>query len=320
MTCSEARIVNALTVDVEDYYHVTGYARSIATDAWDTYESRVENNTRRLLDVLARYRARATFFFLGWVADRHPELVRAVHAAGHEIAYHSYWHRLVYDQTPEEFRADLRHGRALLEDIVGARVTGFRAPSFSVTQRSLWALEVLAEEGYRHDSSIFPIRHDRYGIPTAERFPHAIETGSGTVWEFPGSVYRLGNYNMPVGGGGYFRLYPAFVSFYCLDYINRALGRPFNFYVHPWEIDPEQPVLPGSPWARFRHRVNLAKTEEKLGRLLGQFRFDAMGAILDGLARPVPADGATNNGSGAHAGVRAKTITLQSMRGERTPV
>lgn len=281
MGVSATGTVNALTIDVEDYYHVSGFAREIPSRTWSQYESRVEKSTQRILDILDRRQVRATFFVLGWVASRHPDLVKAIHRSGHEIASHSYWHRLVYDLTPDEFRADLSESRKPLEDLTGERITAYRAPSFSVTGRSLWALEILAEEGFRYDSSIFPVRHDRYGIPAAERFPHRITSGSGHLWEFPASVYRRIGVNLPVAGGGYFRLYPTRFSFHCMDHINHQERRPFMFYLHPWELDPRQPVIPGSRWARFRHRVNLAGTETKFERLLERYRFGAMGEVLD---------------------------------------
>lgn len=273
-------VLNAFTVDVEDYFHVTAFARTVSPAAWGDFESRVVNNTRRMLRLLETHDVRGTFFILGWVAERHPGLVREIQKAGHEIGCHSYWHRLVFDQTPDEFREDLLQATKILEEITSERVSAYRAPSFSITERSVWALDVLAEEGYTHDSSIFPVRHDCYGMPGAERFPHALPRPAGTLVEFPPSVHRWGRWNVPVAGGGYFRLYPARFSLRCLQSINRSHGQPCMFYIHPWEIDPHQPRLPGSLKSRFRHYQNLHTTERKLEVLLKNFRFGTMSAAL----------------------------------------
>ncbi len=221
----------------------------------------------------------ATFFVLGWVAERHPRLVRAIHDAGHEIGCHSYWHRLIYQQTPEEFRADLRRGRDVLEDILGIPVRAYRAPSFSVTRDSLWALDVLAEEGFSIDSSIYPTHHDRYGIAGTPPGPHRIDRPAGTIWEFPPPIWKVLGYPLPIGGGGYFRLYPYGLTRHGLRAVNAA-GRPFAFYLHPWELDPDQPRLnPG--WSRaFRHYVNLHRTESRLVRLLRDFAFGPLSEVI----------------------------------------
>ncbi len=286
-------ILNAFTVDVEDYYHVSAFERHVRREDWESYESRVADSTRRLIDLLARHNTRATFFVLGWVAKRFPELVRQIHAAGHELASHSFWHRLVYELSPAEFRQDLRDSRSALEDAAGVAVTAYRAPSFSITKRSLWALDVLAEEGFQVDSSIFPIYHDRYGMPDAPPALHQRATAAGTLWEFPPSIVRLAGMNLPVSGGGYFRLYPLAVSLRALARINRRGRRPFMFYVHPWELDPEQPRLSaGTPLSRARHRVNLGSTERKLDGLLARFRFGTVSdaiAASQRLAEPVAA-------------------------------
>jgi polysaccharide deacetylase family protein (PEP-CTERM system associated) len=272
---------NALTVDVEDYFHVSAFANHICPSQWDTFQSRVVANTRRLLRLFDAHQVRATFFVLGWVADRHPELVREIHAAGHEIACHSYWHRLVYDMEPDEFREDLRRARHVLEDLVGQPVTAFRAPSYSITRASLWALDVLAEEGFRYDSSIFPIRHDRYGMPEAPSHPHRRSQTAGVLWEFPPTVVRVLGTNVPVAGGGYFRLYPVRLSIAWLQQVNRRQGHPFVFYVHPWELDPDQPRMNGSLRSRFRHYLNLDRTEAKLTQLLPRFRWGTISQVLD---------------------------------------
>ncbi len=271
---------NAFTVDVEDYYQVSAFAKRIDRKSWSQYPERVVANTRSILELLQQADVKATFYVLGWVADRHPYLVREIAAAGHELGSHSYWHRLVYEMTPEEFRDDLRQSKQAIENAAGAPVTTYRAPSFSITQRSLWALDVLAEEGFRSDSSIFPVYHDRYGIPNAERRLHPLETASGAIWEFPPSVVRIAGMNLPVSGGGYFRLYPLRLSRRWLSHINRR-DEPFVFYVHPWEIDPDQPRLGiGSRMTKFRHYVNLESTHVKLQRLVRSFRFCPLTEVI----------------------------------------
>jgi len=283
-------ILNAFTVDVEDYFQVSAFEKYIARDQWDRWESRVVANTHRVLQLLDRNDVKATFFVLGWVGERHPQLVRDIHACGHEIGAHGYWHRLIYQQTPAEFRADLRRSREVLEDTIGERVTAHRAASFSITKQSLWALEILVEEGFLVDSSIFPIRHDRYGIPGAKRYPHQLKTPSGHLWEFPPSVIRLAGLNLPVGGGGYFRLYPLRLTMRCLAGINRTTVQPFMFYVHPWEIDPEQPqIRAASRTSRFRHYVNLGRNERKLDRLLRHFRFGRLCDVVPPRSSSAPA-------------------------------
>jgi polysaccharide deacetylase family protein (PEP-CTERM system associated) len=278
-------VLNALTIDVEDYYHVSGFDRCVSRRQWDQLPSRVGASTRRLLDRLAEHGVRGTFFVLGWVAERQPALVRDIRAAGHEIGCHSHVHRLVYEQTQRQFRHDLRRARGVLEDIIGEPVTAYRAPSFSITERSLWALDVLVEEGFQFDSSIYPTHHDRYGMAGAPRQPHRIERGGGSLWEFPPPVWSLLGYPLPIGGGGYFRLYPYRLTRRGLRAINAA-GRPFATYLHPWEFDPEQPRLrPG--WLRaWRHYVGLRRTEGRLLRLLKDFRF---GTLSEALAEWLPA-------------------------------
>jgi polysaccharide deacetylase family protein (PEP-CTERM system associated) len=288
-------ITNAFTVDVEDYYQVSGFEQYVARDQWDQYESRVEANTRRVLHLLDRHNVKATFFVLGWIGSHYPQLVREIHRAGHEIASHGYWHSLIYNQTPAEFREDIRLSRQVLEDIIGERVFIYRAPSFSVTEQSRWALAVLAEEGFSIDSSVFPIYHDRYGIPGAKRFPHQIRTTAGSLWEFPPSVVRFAGQNLPVSGGGYFRLFPLFWTMWCLKRLGSCADQPFVFYVHPWETDPDQPRFNGaSRTSRFRHYVNLRRTMAKLDALLPKFRFgtvsEAIGnyALQQGLTDAIP--------------------------------
>jgi polysaccharide deacetylase family protein (PEP-CTERM system associated) len=275
------QITNAFTVDVEDYYQVSAFEKHVPRGDWDRWESRVEANTHRILRLLERHGVKATFFVLGWVADRYPRLVREIHGCGHEVGSHGYWHRLIYELSPSEFREDLRRSRLALEGAVGAPITAHRAASFSITQRSLWALEILVEEGFTVDSSIFPIHHDRYGIPRAEPRLHQLSTPSGGLWEFPPSVARMARVNLPVSGGGYFRLFPLFWTYYCLRRINRRERQPFMFYVHPWEVDPQQPRVPTrSRVSRFRHYVGLAKNEGKLERLLAGFRFGRLSDVV----------------------------------------
>jgi polysaccharide deacetylase family protein (PEP-CTERM system associated) len=274
-------IVNAFTIDVEEHFQVSAFESTISRQQWDDIPSRVIGNTQRLLALLADHSVTATFFVLGWTAKKHPRLVREIESAGHEIGSHGFWHRLVYEQLPQAFREDIRLGRDVLEDILGRRVTAFRAPSFSITRRSLWAREILVEEGFEADSSVFPIHHDRYGIPGAPLDIHRIDTPAGPLWEFPPSVAVLGGLRLPVGGGGYFRLCPLAWTTAMMRHIHRCEGRPLMFYVHPWEIDSEQPRIAARPWlSRFRHYVNLSGTAAKLARLLAQFRFAPMREVL----------------------------------------
>lgn len=272
-----ASIINAFTVDVEDYFQVSGFERQIARRDWDSLESRVVPSTRRILDLLESKGVRGTFFVLGWVANKFPGLVREIQAAGHELASHSYWHRLIYSLTPEEFRQDLRDSKAAIEDATGVEVTAFRAPSFSITAKSLWALEVLVEEGFTVDSSVFPVSHDRYGIPGGKAGIHRITTPAGPIIEFPLTAVGPRRCSLPVGGGGYFRLYPLWLTRSLLHHVNQQACRPFAFYIHPWEVDPEQPRLKaGSFSSRLRHYVNLQPTVAKLSKLLDAFRFGTL--------------------------------------------
>jgi len=273
-------LINAMTVDVEDYFHVSGFADQVSRSDWDDMPSRVVANTQRLLDLMERHQTRSTFFVLGWVADKFPQLVRDIQRAGHEVGCHGYWHRLVYDLSPDEFRQDLVKARDVLQHLTGDPVTHYRAPSFSITDRSLWALDVLADEGFSCDSSIYPVYHDRYGIPEADPAPHRIQTPSGAIDEYPGGVVTLGKLRLAVSGGGYFRLYPRQFSDFCLGRINTRSACPFMFYIHPWEVDPDQPRLSGSLMSKFRHYQNLRTTEHKLNWLLPRFRFDSMSVSI----------------------------------------
>lgn len=272
--------VNALTVDVEDYYQVESFADVISREDWTSWESRIERNTHKLLNMFARHNVRATFFILGWIAERHPRLAREILKAGHEIACHSYDHRLILNQEREDFRADVRRAKTLLEDITGVAVEGYRAPTYSIIKQTLWALEILIEEGFRYDSSIFPIHHDRYGVPGAKRFPYVIHCDAGEIIEFPPSTTRLAGQNLPMTGGGYFRLLPYPVFRWGVRRINRIEGQSAIFMVHAWEVDPDQPVLPGTRLNIWRHRINLRLTESRLERLLRDFRFAPVRDVL----------------------------------------
>ena len=274
-------MLNALTIDVEDYYHVSAFEAVVPFADWERYESRVEKNTHRLLDLLDAHTTTATFFVLGWVAERHPGLIRTLVARGHEVASHGYAHRRVYTQTPAQFRTETRRSKCLLEDTLGHPIRGYRAASYSITMHSLWALEVLREEGFVYDSSIFPIRHDLYGIPSHPRFCHTIPGQSDApLVEFPLSTLRLGGTNFPIAGGGYLRLFPYAYTRWGLRYLNRREGQPAVVYLHPWELDPEQPRLPAGTLSRFRHYTNLHRMEERFVRLLQDFSFGTMSEVL----------------------------------------
>jgi polysaccharide deacetylase family protein (PEP-CTERM system associated) len=273
--------LNAFTVDVEDYFHVAALAPAIRRDSWPTRELRVEANTERLLGILEERRVRGTFFVLGWVAERVPGLVRRIAAAGHEVACHGYSHKLVYTQTPAEFREETVRARSGLEDTLGSSVLGYRAASFSVTRQSLWALDVLIDLGFRYDSSIFPIHHDLYGIPGATSEPHRVAAPSGrTIAEFPMSTASFFGLRVPVSGGGYFRILPYWLTHAGLKQINQQAKRPFAFYMHPWELDPGQPRIKVGAFSRFRHYTNLSRCEARLRRVLGEFAFGTMEEAL----------------------------------------
>lgn len=274
-----------MTVDVEDYFHVAALARSIDRADWDSMEYRVEANTRRLLELFAGAGITATFFVLGWVARRSPALVREIQSAGHEIASHGMSHQLVYNQTPAEFASETRDAKALLEDICGQPVLGYRASTYSITAKSLWALDTLCELGFLYDSSIFPISHDLYGIPDAPQAPGVMRApGGGTIVEFPMSTALFAGVRVPVSGGGYFRLLPYWLTRMGLLQVNQVRARPFVFYLHPWEIDPEQPRVRTSVLSTFRHYNNLDRCESRLRRLVSDFRFSSMRNVLADLS------------------------------------
>lgn len=279
-------MINALTIDVEDYFHVTAFERQINPDQWDTYPLRVEGNTLRILDMLDEFSLQATFFVLGWVAERVPSLVKEIHRRGHEIACHGYGHQLIYRLSPQEFRRDVSRAKKLLEDLCGERVYGYRAPSYSITLKSLWALDILVEEGFTYDSSIFPITHDVYGIPGGKRFPHHISTHAGKIQEFPISTYPMKagcwQSQLPIAGGGYLRLLPAAFVKLAIQVINSREKQPVIVYFHPWEIDPQQPRIKASLKSCFRHYLNLDRMELKVRHLLENLKFSSARAVLAG--------------------------------------
>lgn len=280
-------IRNALTVDVEDYFQVAAFNRQIDPSTWDRFPLRVERNTYRLLDLLDERGVRATFFVLGWVAERCPSLACAIVERGHEVACHGYSHQLIYEQTSAAFREETVRAKACLENQVQKPILGYRAASYSITKRSLWALDILADLGFAYDSSIFPIRHDRYGIPGSPRWPYRLDIPSGgSLIEFPPSTLEVGGHRLPVAGGGYFRIYPYWLTRFALSRINRAEVRPFIFYLHPWEIDPEQPRIRAGWLSTFRHYTNLNRCESRLRRLLRDFRFAPVREVLEGLVVP----------------------------------
>jgi polysaccharide deacetylase family protein (PEP-CTERM system associated) len=269
-------IVNALSFDVEDYFQVSNFDSVVSYGSWGDFESRVEANTQTILDILGENGVSATFFVLGWIAERFPGLVRKIAQAGHELATHGYRHQLIYRLDREQFRADLRQAIDLVQQASGETIYGHRAPSFSVTEESLWAIDIMQEEGLRYDSSIFPIRHHRYGIPSAPRTPYEVRNG---FFEFPLATFQVLGRNVPVGGGGYFRLYPYAVTKWGMRRIN-AECNPVMVYMHPWEFDPKQPRLKCSLQASFRHYNNLGRTADRLHRLCQDFRFTTARKVL----------------------------------------
>ena len=274
-------IPNALTVDVEDYFQVSAFADRVCRKDWDKYECRVEGNTDRILSIFDEAQVQATFFILGWVAERYPGLVRRIAASGHEIASHGYWHQLVYDLTPEEFAKDILDSKNAITSACGLEVAAYRAPSFSITPRSEWALDILIEQGIVLDSSIFPIKgHDRYGFPDAPKHIHTIERGNGSLIEFPPTFGSFGAMPVPIGGG-YFRLFPLVLTLRAIAQVRNTIG-PAMFYIHPWEIDPNQPKIHGAAIkSRFRHYVNLKQTTKKLARLTSNASFAPVAEVLD---------------------------------------
>ena len=271
-------LTNALTIDVEDYFQVSAFAPHINRADWDSRECRVEHNIDRILKLLGEEQTKATFFTLGWVAERYPQMVRRIVSEGHELASHGYGHQRASDLTEAQFFHDVSHAKALLEDIGGQAVQGYRAPSFSIGTGNLWALDTLLRAGYRYSSSIYPVKHDHYGMPDAPRFAHQIRDG---LMEVPPTTLRLFNRNLPSSGGGYFRLLPYALSRWMLQQVNQRDAESAIFYFHPWEIDPGQPRVSGIDMkTRFRHYVNIGRTEQRLARLLKDFRWGRMDDIF----------------------------------------
>jgi polysaccharide deacetylase family protein (PEP-CTERM system associated) len=298
-----ARRAHVLSVDVEDYFMVEAFAGSVRRESWGNWPSRVVSNTRRALDLFDKYGAKGTFFFVGWVAEKFPELVRDVHARGHELACHSYWHRTVYSLTPSEFREDTRAATRAIEDAAGVRIHGYRAPSWSITKECLWALDILAEEGFAYDSSIYPIHHDLYGVPGAQRFPylHRLKFGQSLL-EFPPTTVRFLGQNFPAAGGGYLRILPLAYTRWVFHKFEEEYHERVVVYFHPWELDPEQPRVRERLKSRLRHYTNLAGMECKLENLLKTYSFHclreiyaeekrtASGSQATQIACPVPAE------------------------------
>ncbi len=278
---SPREIINALTVDVEDYFQVEAFRSVIGQENWGRYDLRVESSTMRVLDLFDRHDVKGTFFTLGWIAHRCPRLVKEIVHRGHEIGCHSYWHRLIYTLTPDEFRADTEKAIHVIEDVAGVPVRAYRAPCYSITPHSAWALDVLGELGFTIDSSVFPIRHDIYGFDGFPRFAVNARLASGAdIIEFPMTTVRKFGRNLPGPGGGYLRIFPSFYSRRALEHVHRVDRQPGVVYLHPWELDPLQPRLHGPLKSRLRHYTGLRSTERKLEKLLTRFRFGTMSEVL----------------------------------------
>lgn len=274
-------MLNALTIDVEDYYHVSNFERIIPRSEWDSLESRVEGNVERILEFLQQHGIHATFFILGCVAEKHPQMIGRIAQGGHEIACHSYDHRLVYNMSREDFRQDSIRAKAILEDLTQLPVRGYRATSYSIVEDSLWALDILLELGFTYDSSIFPVRHDRYGIPHWSRFPQEAVTPEGkAILEFPLSTMRILGHNIPIAGGGYLRHFPIQLIEYGIHRLNDKEHRPAILYFHPWEIDEDQPRVSAGRITSFRHYHNIPKVLSRLDRLIKRFAFGPVEKVL----------------------------------------
>jgi polysaccharide deacetylase family protein (PEP-CTERM system associated) len=288
MTQPNSPIVNALTIDVEDYFQVSAFATSISRAEWNTRECRVEHNVNRILELLHQHNTKATFFTLGWIAERYPQLVRQIVAQGHELASHGYGHERASDQSEADFYADVQLVKKILEDLSGREVRGYRAPSFSIGASNLWAFDCLVRAGYRYSSSIYPIQHDHYGMPNSPRFAYQVRPG---LLEIPLTTLRLFKRNLPCSGGGYFRLLPYALSCWMLDRVNTHDHQSGVFYCHPWEIDTTQPRVSGiSPKTRFRHYVNIHRMEGRLKRLLTDFNWGRMDQLFLDQRHPTNAE------------------------------
>jgi polysaccharide deacetylase family protein (PEP-CTERM system associated) len=284
-------MVNALTFDIEEYFHAEAFAEVVTPERWPTLASRVVCTTERVLGLLEEMTTCATFFVLGWVAERHPGLIRRIRDRGHELACHGYGHQMITRQSRPEFLRDVLRAKAAIEDASGDSVIGYRAPTFSVVRETLWSLEALAEAGFRYDSSVFPIVHDRYGMPGSPRFPYRHRFGAGgELAEFPLSTVSVLGWRFPVAGGGYFRLLPYSVTRKAIRHLNRDEGQPAIVYLHPWELDVEQPRLPVGGLTQLRHSVNTAATEAKLRRLVNDFAFAPARDVLQGAGVLVPGE------------------------------
>jgi len=272
-------ITNAMTVDVEDYFHVTAFAKTLSRSEWSILEYRAEQNTEKVLNVFAEHGVSATFFVLGWVAKRSPGLIKKIMACGHEVACHGMTHQLIYNQTPEDFLSETRDAKMLLEDLISVKVRGYRAASYSITNKSMWAMNILADLGFDYDSSIFPVRHDIYGVRDAPRGCYS--TGVGALLEMPLTTVELMGQRLPCSGGGYFRILPYAFTKWAFTRVNTVDRMPGIFYFHPWEIDPNQPVVKQAPLkSRFRHYTNLSKTETRLKQLLIDFQWGRMDQVF----------------------------------------
>jgi polysaccharide deacetylase family protein (PEP-CTERM system associated) len=277
-------MLNVLSVDVEDYFHVEAFSRIISPESWRTIPPRVERNVALILEILEKNKTKCTFFILGWVAERFPQLVRQIASAGHEIGCHSFSHSHILRQTPDQFRSDIRKARNLLMDLTQSSILSYRAPSFSIVNRTLWALDILAEEGFKYDSSIFPVRHDVYGIPDADRFPHwKLTNGAKRIFEFPPSTIRKADINWGIGGGGYLRFVPYGFTRWALRHINEIEMQPAMVYFHPWELDPNQPRISAPLRSRLRHYTNLSGMQSKIERLLKEFSFSTFSDVCSHL-------------------------------------
>ncbi|MCZ6799026.1 MAG: DUF3473 domain-containing protein [Nitrospirae bacterium] len=270
---------HCMSFDIEEHFQVAAFDSPARRRQWGSLESRVEQNMDLILGHLDAYQVKATMFVLGWVAEKCPSLIRRLVDAGHEIGSHGYNHELISVQTPEQFREDVRRAKGVLEDISGKQVLGYRAPTFSVTEETIWALSILVEEGYGYDSSIFPVVHDQYGIPGANPSPHLLSTKSGSIWEVPPSTCQLAGVRLPIAGGGYFRLFPYWVLAWLLRKVE-AEGETLVMYLHPWEFDGAQPRMNGPVLSRFRHYLNLSKTESRFVRLLQDFQFGPIREVI----------------------------------------
>lgn len=276
------KVTHAMTVDVEDYFHVAAFNKVIDPSTWDSWPCRVEQNTNTLLALFDRNKIKITFFILGWVAERYPELIKRIHQQGHEIASHGYSHQLIYKQDPKVFREETAKSKQILEDLIQQPITGYRAASYSITRNSLWALETLADLGFTWDSSIFPTRHDNYGIPGSPEEPYKIGTRQGKILtEFPLTTAKVLGQSVPAAGGGYFRQYPYFLSRWLFEAASLNQTKPQIFYLHPWEIDPDQPRVPNASWfSNFRHYTNLHRCLPRLERMISDFKFGTISESL----------------------------------------